>query len=549
MRLWLQGFKAMGTPRRIAYGDDVQTVIVDADVGMPPIRVIPTNVIRAVAWSPDGTRLATGTPGGILKIWDANDGSQIVALDVGVDLEIGIAEPIVWSPDGTRIAACNAKNNDENICVWSGLVARGVPHKIVMSIPKMVVGMAWNTNLLAVCSSNGGCVNIWNVVTDIKMPDNLHRQITAFDWSPDGSEFAVAYIASPLDDLSDAQLELGGAILAIKGFTHGPAQRTHFYADHITALKWDHADGNLAIAFDAPIQLRIIRPSTFTEMLSSQGLADIRYMKWTARDIFYWAPALHVNNGFQLTTLHAAWPWICQNVPMPPLGRLRCVAFTDAGYVPPPAAQVPPAGGGGGGSGGAAAVEELCTEFIDLARLSPPNEAAIDFIQKHVAELRVALETVLSMPSSAAGREQAVAAKLIAQFPEMMPDTASFITENYDYLADLLMAGMDGPAIGQLLRIDVEDEDDDCMVCLNSLREEKPERPNGMKREENPDGSEYMPAHHVFACGHRIHHSCFATQTASGYYRCPKCNKLIVKPWYDADKQAREARGALQLRL
>ena len=57
-----------------------------------------SNLIRAVAWSPDGTRLASGSQDQTIRIWDASSGQEIA---VWRPRAAGV-EAVDWSPDSTR---------------------------------------------------------------------------------------------------------------------------------------------------------------------------------------------------------------------------------------------------------------------------------------------------------------------------------------------------------------------------------------------------------------------------------------------------------------
>ena len=64
----------------------------------------PSRGIRAgsvsVSWSPDGTRLATGSGDGTAKVWEAAGGRELLTLKG----HTGTVYAVSWSPDGTRLA-------------------------------------------------------------------------------------------------------------------------------------------------------------------------------------------------------------------------------------------------------------------------------------------------------------------------------------------------------------------------------------------------------------------------------------------------------------
>lgn len=66
----------------------------------PPTELHQNNMVEAVAWSPDGTLLATASMGGIVGIWNPNQPDQPVA----TLHHRNWLRAVAWSPDGTRLA-------------------------------------------------------------------------------------------------------------------------------------------------------------------------------------------------------------------------------------------------------------------------------------------------------------------------------------------------------------------------------------------------------------------------------------------------------------
>ena len=59
-----------------------------------------TGRVCSVSWSPDGTRLATGSEDGTAKVWDAAGGRELLTLKG----HAGEVRSVSWSPDGKRLA-------------------------------------------------------------------------------------------------------------------------------------------------------------------------------------------------------------------------------------------------------------------------------------------------------------------------------------------------------------------------------------------------------------------------------------------------------------
>jgi WD40 repeat protein len=62
-----------------------------------------TDVVSAVAWNPISTILATGSVDGIVRLWDTQTGQLIDTIQAG-----GQVQSIAWSPDGTKLAYGNS---------------------------------------------------------------------------------------------------------------------------------------------------------------------------------------------------------------------------------------------------------------------------------------------------------------------------------------------------------------------------------------------------------------------------------------------------------
>ncbi|WP_236145542.1 WD40 repeat domain-containing protein [Verrucosispora sp. SN26_14.1] len=69
-----------------------------------------TGMVEAVDWSPDAGRLATASRDGTIRIWEATTGDTVTVLPGG-----DIARAVTWSPEGTQLAA---SSRDRTVRVW-----------------------------------------------------------------------------------------------------------------------------------------------------------------------------------------------------------------------------------------------------------------------------------------------------------------------------------------------------------------------------------------------------------------------------------------------
>jgi hypothetical protein len=80
-----------------------------------------TSIVSAVSYSPDGTRLASASYDGTVKVWDARSGTELLTLR-------GHTAPVTavsYSPDGTRLASASA---DTTVKVWDARTPALVPN-------------------------------------------------------------------------------------------------------------------------------------------------------------------------------------------------------------------------------------------------------------------------------------------------------------------------------------------------------------------------------------------------------------------------------------
>jgi WD40 repeat protein len=97
---------------RLATGcSDKTTRIWDAASGQELLEVRHDEKVMAVAFSPDGTRLATGSSDRSARVWDTASGRQLLEVRHGKWVT-----SVAFSPDGTRLAT---GSYDKTVRIWS----------------------------------------------------------------------------------------------------------------------------------------------------------------------------------------------------------------------------------------------------------------------------------------------------------------------------------------------------------------------------------------------------------------------------------------------
>ena len=87
---------------RVATGGDGAAQVFDAATGKQLARLDHEEAVRAVAFSPDGTRVATASFDHSTRVFNAATGKQLVRLD-----HDGPVNAVAFSPDGTRVATAS----------------------------------------------------------------------------------------------------------------------------------------------------------------------------------------------------------------------------------------------------------------------------------------------------------------------------------------------------------------------------------------------------------------------------------------------------------
>ena len=73
-----------------------------------------SNTVNAVAWSPDGSRIASGGLDKTVQVWQANTEEQILTYRS----HSGWVQVVAWSPDGSSTAS---GSDDGTVQVWQAV--------------------------------------------------------------------------------------------------------------------------------------------------------------------------------------------------------------------------------------------------------------------------------------------------------------------------------------------------------------------------------------------------------------------------------------------
>ncbi|MFJ9871622.1 NACHT and WD repeat domain-containing protein [[Kitasatospora] papulosa] len=136
--------------------------------------------VYAVAWSPDGKRLAGGSRDRSVTIWDAETWAEMGVL-IGHDDSVGA---LAWSPDGDRLATASS---DRTVRIWDAETHAELT--VLTGHEQPVWALAWSPGRGQLASaSDDGTVRVWSLTSGGPTTELTGHQasVSAVAWSPDG---------------------------------------------------------------------------------------------------------------------------------------------------------------------------------------------------------------------------------------------------------------------------------------------------------------------------------------------------------------------------
>lgn len=277
--------------RIVAGGRDGTVKVWDAFSGTELVNFkAHTNYLSSVAFSPDGQRIATASHDGTAKVWDAASGRELLKLEVSAaqiaqmeKLTFGQyntiqVNAVAFSPDGQRIATGSGRYAQ----VWDAV--RGRELLVLKNRSAGILSLAFSPDgKRIVTGSFGLTANVWDATTGqelFTLTDHSGR-ISAVAFSPDGNQIATASTEATVK-LWDAVN--GRELRTIKGHNGGVSsvafspdgERLLTGSGDGTAKVWDiAADRNPA----APVK-NVEELNRYEDIAANKGMASlVEYMK------------------------------------------------------------------------------------------------------------------------------------------------------------------------------------------------------------------------------------------------------------------------------
>ncbi|KAJ5541349.1 hypothetical protein N7494_006425 [Penicillium frequentans] len=201
--------------------------------------------ITQIAWSPDGSRLASVSDDHTIRIWDPATGQTIMTLKPD-DSELRV-NSIAWSPDGSQLASAS-----DVISIWD--LATGQTMSILEHTVRIST-IVWSPDGSRLASACLDTIKIWDPATGQTILVLEHTCfVTAISWSPDGSRLASASFENTVEIW---HLASGQTILILE------------YIDLVTAVAWSPDGSRLASASRETVYIRDL--TTGQSILTFEG--------------------------------------------------------------------------------------------------------------------------------------------------------------------------------------------------------------------------------------------------------------------------------------
>ncbi len=142
--------------------------------------------VWSIAWSPDGTRLATASEDKTVQLWEATQGRKLQTL---TGHQAGILS-IVWSPDGSKLATAS---EDKTAKVWD--VSSGRALLTLSGHSAEVFSISWSPDGTKIATGSvDKTTKIWDVASGRELRTLAGHTGTIYSvaWSPDGNMLATA---------------------------------------------------------------------------------------------------------------------------------------------------------------------------------------------------------------------------------------------------------------------------------------------------------------------------------------------------------------------
>jgi len=248
--------------KRVATGSEDKTAKVwDAETGKEVLVLSGhSGAVWSVAWSPDGKLLATGSDDTTAKVWEAETGKELRTLS-GHDEAV---DSVAWSPDGKRLAT---GSQDKTTKVWEAETGKEV--RTLSGHEIAVDSVAWSPDGKRLATgSEDTTAKVWDAGTGKELRTLSGHTMAAVSvaWSPDGKQLATG----SWDNTAKVwEAETGKEVLTLTG--HG---------ESVVSVAWSPDGERLATGSDDKTA-KVWKAETGKEVLTLSGLSTVSSVAWS----------------------------------------------------------------------------------------------------------------------------------------------------------------------------------------------------------------------------------------------------------------------------
>lgn len=143
-------------------------------------------LIRALAYSPDGSEVAAGADDGTLRFWNAENGASLSVLDLGAPVTA-----LDYSPDGRLLAVGVARASDNLLMLDASVRAQSASYPLPTN-SVAAVDFSPDGDMLVVGATEG-VFTIWDTQNrELLLSRETDGAVGDLSFSPDGTAIAVA---------------------------------------------------------------------------------------------------------------------------------------------------------------------------------------------------------------------------------------------------------------------------------------------------------------------------------------------------------------------
>lgn len=169
---------------RLAFGSGNDIVIMDSGLNTITLMMIGhIEPVSSVAWSPDGTKIVSGSGDTTVRIWNASTGQLLQTLQG----HTATVSAVAWSMDGAKILSAST---DDTFRIWN--VSNGQLLQTLQTGSEGILSIALHpSGTIFATSGVNGIIGFWSLETG-QLINTLQSEtrVLTVAWSPDGSKFA-----------------------------------------------------------------------------------------------------------------------------------------------------------------------------------------------------------------------------------------------------------------------------------------------------------------------------------------------------------------------